>query len=124
MEQQSGAVLLNKLIANYSLDVLNKRRNLLKAAFARYRSMASSDPLKQILTHALIAYGNTCVKAGGEQQRRFEVFIRKYVDSEQASNRQIATDTFEATRTFYRDIDHVIDKLMVLVYGVDGLEWK
>lgn len=97
------------------------RRQRLRGAFKNYRTL---DPEAQSFLKKLIeAHTTQCrINGGGECKRRHNTFVLTYIADWKFSPKEIARLQGITLRAVYKDLNHVLDDLMVLAFGVDGVK--
>lgn len=104
--------------AEYVADY-DTRRASLKALFDGYRSATGQD--KAIMDWMLTAHARYCKQQGKPaDQRKHNAFVLRYVAG--ISEREIGRNMNISMRTVFRDISDVIENMMVLAFGVYGLQ--
>lgn len=122
---QPGWDALNELFSRYeseeyATEYLFRRRGL-RGAFKSYRSL---EPEAQSLLKRLMeAHTAQCrINGGGECKRRHNTFVLTYIADWKFSPKEIARLQGITLRVVYKDLNHVLDDLMVLAFGVDGVK--
>lgn len=122
-----GARVLNSFFAEYPseeyAEAYIQRRQGLRNAFRNYRTASPEGQkyLKQLLelhTEQCRIYGST------ESRRRHNTFVLAYMTTQKYTPKEIARTQRITTRAVWKDLNHVLDDLMVLVFGVDGIKPK
>lgn len=116
---------LNELFSRYESEEYATeylfRRQRLRGAFKSYRSL---DPEAQSLLKRLMeAHTAQCrINGGVECKRRHNTFVLTYIADWKFSPKEIARLQGITLRVVYKDLNHVLDDLMVLAFGVDGVK--
>jgi len=99
------------------------RQQLLRGAFKNYRSL---DPKAQsYLKRLMESHTAQCrINGGTEGKRRHNTFVLTYITDRIFSPKEIARLQGITLRAMYKDLNHVLDDLMVLAFGVDGIKPK
>lgn len=96
----------------------NACRKALRALFEGYHSATGEN--KEMLNQLLTAHASYCRQQGKpELQRKHNAFVLRYVVG--ASAKEIARHSSISVQTVFRDINGVLDNMMVLAFGVSGL---
>ena len=104
--------------AEYAADY-DARRTALRALFDGYRSATGQD--KEIMDWMLTTHARYCKQQGKPaDQRKHNAFVLRYVAG--ISEREIGRNMNVSMRTVFRDISDVIENMMVLAFGVYGLQ--
>ena len=115
---------MNELFSQYESEEYAAeylcRRQRLRDAFKNYRSL---DPKAQSLLKKLLeAHTTQCRKGGAECKRRHNTFVLTYIADRKFSPKEIAKLQGITLRAVYKDLNHVLDDLMVLAFGVEGVK--
>lgn len=102
-------------------DDYAQRRQWLRDMTANYRSTDGEN-------HAFIAqlvelHASLCMEAeADEHRRRHNSFLMAYITNRKYSYKEIASIQGITRRTVGKDIDHVLDDMMLLAFGIDGIQ--
>ena len=99
-------------------NTYNKLRDLLRSAFLNYRSAPPDE--KKLLWNLLEKHKQQSFSA--EEQRRHNSFVLMYLTEQKLSPKEIAQIQQIQERTFWIDLNHVLDDLMVLAFGISGIK--
>ena len=116
---------MNELFSQYEskeyADEYLCRRQRLQGAFKNYRTL---DPEAQNILKKLIeAHTTQCrINGGGECKRRHNTFVLTYIADRKLYPKEIARLQGITLRAMYKDLNHVLDDLMVLAFGIDGVK--
>lgn len=97
------------------------RRRWLRDAFSKYRDYPANSPESRYLTHILTLDVKFCRESSEENRRRHNSFVLYYATGQRRTLRQVAFMQGLTVRGVCRDIDHTLDRLMLLAFGVDGI---
>ena len=122
-----GYELLHSLIAEYetpqyAADYL-QRRQCLRELFAGYRT--ATPELKKYLGWLVDCHTENCRGIEkSEIRRRHNTFVLRFIVERKYTHKEIARIQGVTLRAVYKDLNCVLDDLMVLVFGVDGMKPK
>lgn len=103
----------------YAAEYMHRRR-WLRNAFKNYRS-ASSEV--QSYLGGLVEQHAKCRTIGNaEYERRHNAFVMMYITERMYSTKKIARMQNITIRTLWNDLNRVLDDLMLLAFGVDGMK--
>ena len=97
----------------------------LKDLFDTYREdrkRCPNDPEIRTAQRLIELDAETCKTADAVTKRQHNVFVHRYVGNLPLSH--IAMTTNVTKRTVSRDIEETLKRIMVLAFGVDGVDWK
>lgn len=120
-----GRDAMNELFSRYESEEYAAeyqcRRQRLRGAFKNYRSL---DPEAQSLLKKLMEVHTTQCRINGDAEckRRHNTFVLTYIAGRKLSPKEIARLQGITLRAVYKDLNHVLDDLMVLAFGVDGIK--
>lgn len=118
---------MNELFSRYETEEYAaeylRRRQRLREAFRNYRIL---DPEAQGFLKELMEIHTTQSRINGssECKRRHNTFVLTYIAERKSSTKEIARMQGITLRAVYKDLNHVLDDLMVLAFGVDGVKPK
>lgn len=98
-----------------------QRRQWLRELTANYRSACGDH--KAFVTQLVELHEQLCLGFGADEYgRRHNTFLMAYVTDRKYSYKEIASIQGITRRTVGKDIDHVLDDMMLLAFGVDGIK--
>ena len=103
-------------IDNYKL-----KREQLREAFKNMRHMEENSPSRIWLESLINKSKLYAEKTGREYPRRHNTFVQFFITD--GTDRMVSWYQRINRRTVYKDIDHVLDKMMIFAYGIDGIKW-
>lgn len=105
---------------NCSVDY-EQRRQWLRELTANYRL---TDGDNRIFVDQLVElHASLCLESeADEYRRRHNSFLMAYITDRKYSYKEIASIQGITRRTVGKDIDHVLDDMMLLAFGVDGIK--
>lgn len=96
-------------------------RKELRNAFRNYR--ASSPSERRIMEQLIGSHAKLCIiQKDVAAKRRHNSFVLMYMANEDYSLTQIAQLQGITRRTVGKDIDHVLDDMMLFAFGIDGIK--
>ncbi len=116
---------LNSLFAEYASEEYvtgyMQRRQWLRSAFRNYRS---SSPKKQRYLKRLVElHTEECrIRGSTESRRRHNAFVLAYITDRKHTPKEIAMMQRLTQRAIWKDLNHVLDEMMLLAFGVDGIK--
>lgn len=111
------------LLENYGLEDYAGKRRQIREIFQKYREREENDPYRSWSERLIKKHAEYCQRYGNEISiRRHNSFVLKYVGGH--SDRAIAKKQSIVPRTVEKDVVSVLNDLLVLVYGIDGLRQK
>ena len=122
-----GSKLMHSLIAEhetpqYAADYL-QRRQCLRELFAGYRT--ATPELKKYLSRLVDCHTENCRGIDkSEIRRRHNTFVLRFIAERKYTHKEIARIQGITLRAVYKDLNCVLDDLMVLAFGVDGIKPK
>lgn len=104
----------------YAAEYLYRWQRL-RGAFKSYRTLESEA--QKFLKNLIEIHTTQCrINGGGECKRRHNTFVLTYIADRKFSPKEIARLQGVTLRAVYKDLNHVLDDLMVLAFGVDGIK--
>ena len=104
----------------YAADYL-QRRQCLRELFTGYRT--ATPELKEYLSRLVDCHTENCRGIEkSEIRRRHNAFVLRFISERQYSPKEIARIQGITLRTVHNDLNCVLDDLMVLAFGVDGVK--
>ncbi len=100
------------------IDTYNQMRTILRTEFLNYRS---APPEKRQFLWDLMEK-HKLQSFGAEDRRRHNSFVLMYLTEQKFSPKEIAQIQRIRERTFWKDLNHVLDDLMVLAFGIAGIK--
>lgn len=114
-----GTAILGLSSAEY-LSEWKLLRKGLRNIFRKYHT--STPAVKKELEHLIELHAEMCrIRKDAESKRRHNSFVLMYMADSTWSLSQIAQLHSMTRRAAAKDLDHVLDDLMILAYGIDGL---
>lgn len=115
---------LSSIMAEYETpeyaDAYLQRRQQLRNIFASYRSATPEQ--KERLNDLVKRHTENChTTENSEIRRRHNTFVLRYIADRQYTPKEIARIQGITVRTVYKDLNRVLDDMMVLVFGDEGL---
>jgi len=112
-----------ELLENYGLDDYARARLKLQKFFQNYRNREKNDPLRFWTERLIKRHERYCRNTRNDLLiRQHNSFVMKYVYGYSAKD--IAQKQILNIRSVYKDIDAVLDNMMIIVYGIDGLRQR
>jgi hypothetical protein len=108
-------------ILNPGIDSYRQKRKQLREAFSNMRHMEEGSPVRIWLESLIRKHMLYAEKTGREYPRRHNTFVQFFVAD--GTDRMVSRYQRINLRTVYKDIDHVLDRMMVFAYGIDGINW-
>lgn len=108
-----------ELLKTFGLEDYEDKRETLRKAFENIRFLKKERPLRIWLESLIMKSKIYAEKNIHEYPRQHNTFIQYYVmhlDSRKISRNQMINQ-----RTVFRDLEHVLDKMMIFAYGLDGI---
>lgn len=99
---------------------IRKRYRSIRRALIRYKSGRSTSEERKILVEAMHSYKRLAFRE--EQARRYNVLLYYYFSSRPLADKQLARLLNIDRRTVFKDIDLGIRDLVVILYGVGGID--
>lgn len=99
---------------------IKKRYRSIRRALIRYKSGRSTPEERKILVEAMHSYKRLAFRE--EQARRYNVLLYYYFSSRPLADKQLARLLNIDRRTVFKDIDLGIRDLVVILYGVGGID--
>ena len=98
-----------------------QRRQWLRNAFRNYRS---SSPEDQCYLKLLVElHTEECRISGStESRRRHNAFVLAYITDRKYTPKEIAMIQRITPRMVWKDLNYVLDDMMVFAFGVDGMK--
>ena len=96
----------------------SQMRDLLRNAFRNYRSASPEE--KKMLSGLLEKHKLQSFST--EDRRRHNSFVLMYLTDQKFSPKEVAQIQGIRERTFWKDLNHVFDDLMVLAFGIAGIK--
>lgn len=122
-----GSKLLYSLVveyetSQYEADYL-QRRQCLRELFAGYRT--ATPELKKYLSRLVDCHTKNCRGIEAlEIRRRHNTFVLRFIAERKYTHKEIARIQGVTLRQVYKDLNCVLDDLMVLAFGCDGVKPK
>lgn len=111
------------LLESYGLDAYSMKKRALRNAFSKMNNLPANSILRQWLenlTRKSMQYGQQIKNE--TYIRRHNTFVQYYIL--QLGKRAIQQNQFITGRTIHKDINYILDKMMVFAYGIDALNPK
>lgn len=120
-----GTQVLNSLFAEYASEEYvtryTQQRQWLRSAFRNYRS--SSPEEQRYLKRLVELHTEECrIRGSTESRRRHNAFVLAYITDRKHTPKEIARMQRLTPRAVWKDLNHVIDDMMILAFGVDGMK--
>ena len=120
-----GIHALNSLFAEYASEEYAtgymQRRQWLRSAFRNYRS--SSPEEQGYLKRLVEMHTEECrIRGSTESRRRHNAFVLAYITDRKHTPKEIARMQRLTQRAVWKDLNHVLDEMMLLAFGVDGIK--
>ena len=94
------------------------RQKALRAMFENYRSATGED--RKLMDYLLKTHATLCKQQGKpDAMRKHNAFVLRYVAG--ASVKEVAVHSHVSKSTVFADILWVLDNMMLLAFGVEGL---
>ena len=107
-------------MANCSVDY-EQRRQWLRELTANYR-LTDGDSLA-FVNQLVELHASLCLESeADEYRRRHNSFLMAYITDRKYSYKEIASIQGITRRTVGKDIDHVLEDMMLLAFGIDGIK--
>lgn len=109
-----------ELLESYGLEDYDQKREALRNAFLHMHHIDENSPLRKWLESLIkksMIYGQNSRDIN--YIRKHNTFVKNYVL--RVPQKLIARQQIINTRTVYRDIDFILDKMMIFAYGFDGI---
>lgn len=122
---QKGIQAVNSLLAEYASEEYAtgymRRRQWLRSAFRNYRS---SSPEEQCYLKQLVElHTEDCrIMGSTESRRRHNAFVLTYITDRKHTPKEIARMQRITPRMVWKDLNSVLDDMMVFAFGVDGMK--
>lgn len=113
---------IEELLDRDGIDNYEKRRKNLREAFRNMRLMEANSPSRIWLESLMSKSKLYAEKTGREYPRRHNTFVQYFITD--GSDRMISRQQRINVRTVYKDLEHVLDKMMIFAYGIDGIQWS
>lgn len=122
---QDGTQELNVLFDEYTSREYAagymQRRQWLRSAFRNYRS--SSPEEQGYLKRLVELHTEGCrIRGSTESRRRHNAFVLAYITDRKHTPKEIARMQRLTQRAIWKDLNHVLDEMMLLAFGVDGIK--
>ena len=122
---QEGTQVLNSLFAEYASEEYvtryTRQHQWLRSAFRNYRS--SSPEEQRYLKRLVELHTEECrIRGSTESRRRHNAFVLAYITDRKYTPKEIARIQRITPRMVWKDLNLVLDDLMVLAFGVDGMK--
>lgn len=120
-----GTQVLNSLFAEYASEEYvtryTQRRQWLRSAFRNYRS--SSPEEQRYLKRLVELHTEECrIRGSTESRRRHNAFVLAYITDRKHTPKEIARMQRITPRMVWKDLNFVLDDMMVFAFGVDGMK--
>ena len=113
---------LNELDRKLELDILDTDEFAISSI---KRSKELTLTMVKYINKTIEVYKIICEKSDDpESVRRYQVIYDMYISEPKKTAKEIASGHSVHTRTIYKDIDKACETLVVLMFGVDGVNWK
>ena|GEM_PF-7118846 len=109
-----------ELLESYGLEDYDQKREELRNAFLHMHHLDENSPLRKWLENLLkksMIYGQN--SSDTTYIRRHNTFVKYYVI--RLSRKLIPRQQTISKRTVHKDIDFILDKMMIFAYGFDGI---
>ncbi|MDY7243248.1 hypothetical protein [Halalkalibacterium halodurans] len=111
-----------KLTEALELDELSESDFKIQSILANRKRTAA---MIVYIDRMLEIYREECERAiYPEEQRRYQIIHDLYLSGEKKSAEEVARGHFLNRRTVYKEVDKACKALAVLMFGVDGVEFK
>lgn len=103
------------------IENYKQKRKQLREAFKNMRHMEEDSPLRIWLESLIRKSKLYAEKTGREYPRRHNTFVQYFITD--GTDWMVSRQQMINIRTVYKDLDHVLDKMMIFAYGIDGINW-
>lgn len=107
-------------------DQLEKRKQFLIKTFREYRSMNNDCSMKAWVEELVKKNAALCKKSEDKEERIrwHNAMVYKYMTKNIYPDPVIARKLGISEDTFYSDMRKVLDEMMVLAFGIDGIQFQ
>jgi DNA invertase Pin-like site-specific DNA recombinase len=102
-------------------ETAQRYREATREILRRVRDGRAEKPETELLAFAVTALQRRAMKP--EQQRKLYALAQMYLVENPKTAREVAEQTNVSLSTLFRDIARISEKLAVLMFGIDAIDW-
>ena len=119
-DYDEGVRLARALVREYASEEYSagyiQRRQRLREAFRNYRT--STSAARAYLKRLVELHAEKCRSGSTESRRRHNTFVLAYITDRKFTPKEIARMQRISVRVVWRDLNHVLDVMMIYAFGV------